>query len=89
VFINFALGCTIHSDFAVIKYSKPMLILPNILFDKYNYDLLASKRQLKLECDGKEFFIPINMYKVKNKLKVNCASIASPVVKSTTPDCIL
>jgi hypothetical protein len=62
-----------------------MLILPNILFDKYNYDLLASKRQLKLECDGKEFFIPINMHKVKNKLEVNCASIAD---KSTILNCI-
>lgn len=52
--VNFAPGCTIYSDFAVIKYPKPMLILPNTLLDKYNYDLLASKRQLRLECDGKE-----------------------------------
>src|SRR5437763_251072 len=61
-----------------------MLILPNTLLDKYNYDLLASKRQLRLECDGKEFFIPINMHKVKNKFEVNCVSIAS-----ATSDCIL
>jgi hypothetical protein len=81
--VNFAPGCTIYADFAVVKYPKPMLILPNTLLDKYNYDLLASKRQLRLECDGKEFFIPINMHKVKNKLEVNCISIAS-----ATPDCI-
>ena len=55
-----------------------MLILPNTLLDKYNYDLLASKRELRLECNGKEFFIPINMHRVKNKLEVNCAvSIAN------------
>ncbi len=82
--VVFSPGCTIYSDFAVIKYPKPMLILPNTLLNKYNYDLLASKRQLKLECDGKEFFIPINMHKVKNKLEVNCVSIAS-----ATPDCIM
>ena len=81
--VNFAPGCTIYADFAVVKYPKPMLILPNTLLDKYNYDLLASKRELRLECNGKEFFIPINMHKVKNKLEVNCVSIAS-----ATPDCI-
>jgi hypothetical protein len=77
--VNFAPGCTIYADFAVVKYPKPMLILPNTLLDKYNYDLLASKRELRLECNGKEFFIPINMHKVKNKLEVNCAT--------TTPEC--
>src|SRR5207237_9023988 len=71
--INFARGCTICSDFAVVKYPKPMLILPNTLLDKYDYDLLASKRELKLVCNGKEFFIPINMHMVKNKLEVNYA----------------
>src|SRR5207248_7081029 len=69
--VNFAPRCTIYADFAVVKYPKPMLILPNTLLDKYNYDLLASKRELGLECNGKEFFIPINMHKVKNKLEVN------------------
>uniref|UniRef100_U9UK56 CCHC-type domain-containing protein n=1 Tax=Rhizophagus irregularis (strain DAOM 181602 / DAOM 197198 / MUCL 43194) TaxID=747089 RepID=U9UK56_RHIID len=52
--VNFAPGCTIYADFAVVKYPKPMLILPNTLFDKYNYDLLASKRELRLECNGQE-----------------------------------
>ena len=80
--VYFAPGCTIYSDFAVIKnhLGKPMLILPNTLLDKYNYDLFASKRELRLECNGKEFFIPINMHKVKNKLEVNCANI--------TPECV-
>ena len=37
--IYFAPGCTIYSDFAVIKnhLEKPMLILPNTLLDKYDY----------------------------------------------------
>ena len=83
--INFAQGCTICSDFAVVKYPKPMLILPNTLLDKYDYDLLASKRELKLVCNGKEYFIPINMHKVKNKLEVNCA-IASQNDKSLASD---
>ncbi|PKK57643.1 hypothetical protein RhiirC2_721090 [Rhizophagus irregularis] len=49
--VNFAPGCTIYADFAVVKYPKLMLILPNTLLDKYNYDLLASKRELRLECN--------------------------------------
>jgi hypothetical protein len=77
--VNFTPRCTIYADFAVVKYPKPMLILPNMLLDKYNYNLLVSKRELRLECNGKEFFIPINMHKVKNKLKVNCVT--------TTPKC--
>ncbi len=86
--VNFAPGCTIYADFAVVKYPKPMLILPNTLLDKYNYDLLASKRELRLECNGKEFFIPINMHKVKNKLEVNCATTTSKCDESSTLDCI-
>ncbi len=84
--VYFAPGCTIYSDFAVIKnhLGKPMLILPNTLLDKYNYDLLASKRELRLECNGKEFFIPINMHKVKNKLEVNCATTTSKCDESST-----
>ncbi|GBB92645.1 hypothetical protein RclHR1_24640003 [Rhizophagus clarus] len=86
--VNFAPGYTIYANFAVVKYPKPMLILPNTLLDKYNYDLLASKRELRLECNGKEFFIPINMHKVKNKLEVNCTNITSESDASSTPDCI-
>jgi len=65
-----------------------MLILPNTLLDKYNYDLLASKRKLRLESNGKEFFIPINMHKVKNKLEENCANITPECDTSSTLDCI-
>ncbi len=43
VLINFTSKYTIYTDFAIVKYSKLMLILPNIFFDKYNYNLLASK----------------------------------------------
>ncbi|GBB91230.1 hypothetical protein RclHR1_01840027 [Rhizophagus clarus] len=84
--VNFAPRCTIYADFAVVKYPKLMLILPNTLLDKYNYDLLASKRELRLECNGKEFFIPINMHKVKNKLEVNCATTTSECVDLLAPD---
>ena len=84
--MNFAPRCTIYADFAVVKYPKPMLILPNTLLDKYNYDLFASKWELRLECNGKKFFIPINMHKVKNKLKVNCANITFECDTSLTPN---
>jgi len=84
--VNFVPGCTIYADFAIVKYPKPMLILPNTLLDKYNYDLLASKWELRLECNGKEFFILINMHKVKNKLEVNCANITSECDTFLIPD---
>src|SRR5207248_10500720 len=86
--VNFTFRCTIYANFAVVKYPKPMLILPNTLLDKYNYDLLASKWKLRLECNGKKFFIPINMHKVKNKLKVNCAITTFKCDKFSTPNCI-
>ncbi len=47
VLINFAFRYTIYADFVVVKYPKLMLILLNILLDKYNYDLLASKLEIK------------------------------------------
>ena len=62
-----------------------MLILPNTLLDKYDYDLLTSKQELKLVCNGKEYFILINMHKVKNKLEVNCTT-ASQNNKSLISD---
>ena len=88
VSVNFTSRCTIYADFVVVKYPKPMLILPNILLDKYNYDLFASKRELRLECNGQEFFIPINMHKVKNKLEVNCVTTTSKCDESSTLNCI-
>src|SRR5439155_16877894 len=75
--VNFASKCTIYADFAVVKYPKSMLILPNTLLNKYNYDLLASKRELRLECNDKKFFIRINMHKLKNKLEINYANVTS------------
>ncbi len=89
VLVNFAPRCTIYADFAVVKYPKPMLILPNTLLDKYNYDLLASKWELRLEYNGKEFFISINMHKVKNKLEVNCTNITPECDNFSTLDYIL
>jgi hypothetical protein len=86
--VNFAPGCTIYADFAVVKYPKPMLILSNTLLDKYNYNLLALKRKLRLECNGKEFFIPINMHKVKNKFEVNCVTTTPEYDESSILDCI-
>ncbi len=43
VLVNFTSGYTIYANFAVVKYPKLMLILPNTLLDKYNYNLLVSK----------------------------------------------
>ena len=66
-----------------------MLILPNTFLDKYNYDLLASKWELRLECNDKKFFIPINMHKIKNKLEVNCANVTFECNDFSTLGCIL
>jgi len=91
VSVYFTPEYTIYSDFMVIKnhLEKLMLILSNILLDKYNYDLLASKQELRLEYNNKEFFISINMHKVKNKLEVNCVNITSECDNSLSLDCIL
>src|SRR6266542_6891796 len=86
--VYFASRCIIYSDFVIIKnhLRKLMLILPNTLLDEYNYDLLASKWKLRLKCNGKEFFIPINIHKVKNKLEVNCVNITPECDDLSAPD---
>ena len=73
--VNFVFRYTIYADFVIVKYPKPMLILFNTLLDKYNYDLLISKRKLRLEYNGKEFFILINMHKIKNKFEMNYVNV--------------
>ncbi len=41
-----------------------MLILLNIFFNKYNYDLLVLKQKLKLVYNSKEFFKIFNYSKI-------------------------
>ena len=59
----------------VVKYSKPMLIFSNSLLKKYRCAIDWDKDELKLHHNGKDFTISVTMYKVKNKLEVNCANI--------------
>src|SRR3954449_1932395 len=75
--ITLAPECTIYEDFVVVKYSKPMLIFSNSLLKKYRCVIDWNKDELKLHYNGKDFTIPVTMHKVKNKLEVNCANIAS------------
>jgi hypothetical protein len=92
--ITLAPGCTIYEDFVVVEYSKPMLIFSNSLLKKYRCTIDWDKNELKIPHNGKDLIIPVTMHKVKNKLEVNCASIASPALlqgqadESTIPDCI-
>jgi hypothetical protein len=86
--ITLAPDCTIHEDFVVVKYPKSMLIFANPLLKKYRCTIDWDKNELKIPYNGKDLIITVTMHKVKNKLEVNCTSIVSPVVKSTTPNCI-
>lgn len=93
--ITLAPGCTIHEDFVVVKYPKPMLIFSNSLLKKYKCAIDWDKNELKIHHNGKDLVIPVTMHKVKNKIEVNCASIAPLVFlqeqadkSSTIPDCI-
>ncbi|CAH1768394.1 12810_t:CDS:2, partial [Entrophospora sp. SA101] len=67
VSINLIPGCSLRGKFVIVEHPKFLLAFSNPLLDKYNYDLLASKCELKVTCDGKDFFIPITVRKVKNK----------------------
>jgi hypothetical protein len=55
-----------------------MLIFANPLLKKYRCAIDWDKNELKISHNGKDLIIPVVMHKVKNKLEVNCASIASP-----------
>ncbi|GBC04247.1 hypothetical protein RclHR1_05590002 [Rhizophagus clarus] len=77
--ITLAPGLTIHEDFIVVDYHKPMLIFSNQLLKKYGCAVDWNTNELKIPFNGKDYIIPVTMHKIKNKLKVNCANI--------TPDC--
>jgi hypothetical protein len=76
--ITLSLGCTIYEDFVVVKHPKPMLIFSNLLLKKYRCAIDWDKNELKIPHNGKDLIIPVTMHKVKNKIEVNCASVASP-----------
>ena len=77
--ITLAPGFTIHEDFIVVDYHKPMLIFSNQLLKKYGCTVNWNTNELKIPFNGKDYIIPVTMHKVKNELEVNCASI--------TPEC--
>jgi competence transcription factor ComK len=93
--ITLAPGFTIYEDFIVVKYSKPMLIFSNPLLKKYKCAIDWDKDELKISHNGVDIIIPVTMHKVKNKLEVDCASIAfttslqKQADESTTPNCIM
>ncbi len=77
--IILAPGCTIHEDFIVMKYHKLTLIFSNQLLKKYNCTIDWKTNELKIPLNGKDYIILVTIYKVKNKLKMNCVT--------TTPEC--
>ena len=77
--ITLAPGLTIHEDFIVVDYHKPMLIFSNQLLKKYKCAMNWNTNELKISLNGKDYIILVTMHKVKNKLKINCAR--------TTPNC--
>ncbi len=72
--LTLAPGCVFHLDFAVIEYDKSMVILSNPFLYRHKYQILGDKDLLKINCNGKDFYIPVTMHKVENKLEVNCAT---------------
>src|SRR5205823_10579835 len=83
--ITFSPGFTICEDFVVVHVSKPTLIFSNPLLKKYKCAIDWEKDELKIPFNGKDHIIPVTMHKVKNKLKVNCAT-ASQNDKPLVPD---
>jgi len=74
--ITFPPGFTIREDFVVVRVPKPTLIFPNPLLKKYKCAIDWGKDELKIPFNGKDHIIPVTMHKVKNKLEVNCATVA-------------
>jgi len=82
--LTLAPGCVFHLDFAVIEYDKSMVILSNPFLYRHKYQILGDKDQLRINCNGKDFYIPVTMHKVENKLEVHCVN-AIPSI-SEEPD---
>ena len=86
--ITLAPGCTIYKDFVVVDYHKLTLIFSNQLLKKYGCAVDWNTNELKISLNGKDYIIPVTMYKVKNKFEVNCATTTSECDDSSTPNCI-
>ncbi|GBB91976.1 hypothetical protein RclHR1_19460008 [Rhizophagus clarus] len=84
--ITLASGLTIHEDFIVVDYHKPMLIFSNQLLKKYKCAMDWDTNELKIFLNGKDYIIPVTMHKVKNKLEVNCTNVTPECDNSMVPD---
>ncbi|CAH1769283.1 979_t:CDS:2 [Entrophospora sp. SA101] len=76
-------GCIFYIDFVVVNHSKSMVILSNPFLYCHKYQILGDKDQLRINCNGRDFYIPVTMHKVKNKLEVHHV-IAIPSISEET-----
>ena len=67
VLIELQTGCVIKEDMAVVDYSHREMGLSRPCLRRYNYDVLESREHIPLTCNGKNFFIPIVLDKIRNK----------------------
>ncbi|CAH1769694.1 4228_t:CDS:2, partial [Entrophospora sp. SA101] len=74
--ITFPPGFSIHEDFVTVRTPKPTLIFPNPLLKKYKCAVDWGNDKMKIHYNGEDFIIPVTMHKVKNKLEINCATVA-------------
>ena len=83
VLLTLSPGCVFHLDFVVIEYDKPMLILSNPFLYRHKYQILGDKDQLRINCNGKDFYIPVTMHKVENKLEVHHVNAIPSISEET------
>ncbi|CAH1766931.1 5325_t:CDS:2, partial [Entrophospora sp. SA101] len=69
--LTLAPDCIFYLDFVVIEYDKPLLLLSNPFLYHHKYQILGDKDLLKINCNGKDFYIPVTMHKVENKIEVH------------------
>lgn len=74
--ITFSPDFTICKDFVVVRVPKLTLIFSNPLLKKYKCAVDWDNDKMKIHYNGEDFIILITMHKVKNKLEVNCATVA-------------
>lgn len=81
--LTLAPGCVFHLDFAVIEYDKSMVILSNPFLEKHECIMNWPKSEMKLHCNGKDFYIPVTMHKVENKIEVHHVNAISSISEDT------
>ncbi|CAH1768905.1 7717_t:CDS:1, partial [Entrophospora sp. SA101] len=81
--LTLAPDCVFYLDFVIIEYDMPILLLSNPFLEKHECIMNWPKSEMKLHCNGKDFYIPVTMHKVENKIEVHHVNAIPSISEET------